>query len=144
MIFNFKLSISFLKHFAILGGGHNPAPALAYEGVNFHAHVTVSTSNMASAGPLPGSILDVQPELLEVTTHARTAEWFLLGTQLKLDDTNLAGCNNLTRTYQLWIQEKAENATRRNLLNALRAINQNNVAKKYEDHLRTLIVGVSY
>ena len=100
---------------------------------------------MASAGtPLPDSILDVQPELLEVTTHARTAQWFLLGTNLKLDGTSLDGCNDLTRMYQLWIQEKAENATRRNLLNALRAINQNNVAKKYEDHLRTLIVGVSY
>ena len=93
---------------------------------------------------LPGSILDVQPTLLEVTTHAKTAEWFLLGTQLELDDTDLAACTNLSRMYQLWIQEKAEIATRRNLLTALRAIKQNNVAKKYEDHLKTLIVGVSY
>ena len=32
----------------------------------------------------------------------------------------------------------------RNLVIAMRAINKNNVAKKYEDQLKTLIVGVSY
>ena len=96
------------------------------------------------ATSLPDSILDVQPKLLEVTTHAKTAKWFQLGTQLELDETDLAECTNLERTYQLWIEEKAENATRRNLLIALRAIKQNNVAKKYEDYLKTLIVSVSY
>ena len=95
------------------------------------------------ASSLPDSILNVQPELLEVTTYAKTAEWFRLGIQLQLDGTDLAGCSNLTRMYHLWIQEKAENATRKKLLNALRTINQNNVARKYEEHLKTL-VGVSY
>ena len=41
--------------------------------------------------------------------------------------------------YQLWIMEKAENATRRNLLVALRAIGQNNVARKYEEYLETTV-----
>ena len=91
------------------------------------------------ATSLPDSILNVQPKLLEVTTHAKTAKWFLLGTQLELDDTDLAGCIDLTRMYQLWIDEKAGSATRRNLLIALRAINQNNVALKYEEYLKTLI-----
>ena len=121
-------------------------PPLSYtREFNFYAHVTVPTSIMASTPTsLPDSILDVQPKLLELTTHAKTAKWFLLGTQLELDDTDLAGCTDMTRMYQLWIQEKAEKATRRNLLNAMRAINQNNDANRYEDHLRTLIVGVSY
>ena len=84
--------------------------------------------------------MDQQPPLIELVTHARTSEWFQLGIQLKLDNVNLEGCgDNLSRMYNLWIQEKAETATRRNLLSALRAINQNNVAKKYEDYLKTLV-----
>ena len=140
MIFKFKLSINFSKNFAFFGGGGVTQPCLLFE---FYAHVTVST--MASTRTsLPDSILNVQPKLIEVTTHAKTAKWFLLGTQLELDGTALDGCTDMTRMYQLWIQEKAENATRKNLLIALRAINQNNDAKKYEDYLKTLTVSVSY
>ena len=63
-----------------------------------------------------------------------------MGTQLELNNVNLNGCSgDLSRVYDLWIQEKAENATRRNLLSALRAINQNNVAKMYKDYLKTLV-----
>ena len=81
--------------------------------------------------------LDCQPPILEIITYARTAKWNLLGVQLQLDSVNLAECYDYTSMYQLWLQEKAENATRRNLLTALRAIGQNNVARKYEDYLRT-------
>ena len=83
--------------------------------------------------------MDQQPPLIELINNARTSEWFELGTQLELDNINLNGCNSDLRVYNLWIQEKAENATRRNLLSALRAINQNNVAKTYEDYLKTLV-----
>ena len=84
-------------------------------------------------------LLDQQPDLKEITTHARTAEWRLLGVQLNLDGVNLSGCADLTTMYELWIQEKAEMATRRNLLSALRSIKLNNVAWTYENYLRTLV-----
>ena len=84
--------------------------------------------------------MDQQPPLKELINYARTSECFKLGVQLELDIVNLNRCgDNLSRMYNLWIQEKAETATRRNLLSALRAINQNNVVKKYEDYLKTLV-----
>ena len=86
--------------------------------------------------------LDQQPALKEITTFARTAEWRLLGVQLELDGVGLAGCTDLTQMYQLWIQQKAKDATRRNLLIALRAIGQNNVACQYEDYLKKYLVSL--
>ena len=85
-------------------------------------------------------LLDQQPDLKEVTFSAQTAQWYLLGVQLELKSVDLNGCTNLARMYDLWIQQKAENATRRNLLTALRAIRENNVAKQYEDYLKGLLV----
>ena len=85
-------------------------------------------------------LLDQQPPILEVTTHARTAKWNQLGIILELDNVNLAGCHSCTDMYQLWIEEKSEKATRRNLLDALRSIRQNNVANRYEDYVKTLLV----
>ena len=41
--------------------------------------------------------------------------------------------------YQLWTIEKGREATRRSLLDALRAITQNNVADTYEDYLKTMV-----
>ena len=64
-------------------------------------------------------LLDQQPGLKQLTTHARTAQWYQLGVELELDSADLDGCTDLTRMYQLWIQEKAEMATRTILLNAL-------------------------
>ena len=64
-------------------------------------------------------LLDQQPGLKQLITHARTAEWYQLGVKLELDSVDLDGCTDLTRMYQLWIQEKAEMATRTILLNAL-------------------------
>ena len=84
-------------------------------------------------------LLDQQPPIQEITTHARTEKWNELGTQLQLDSVNLAECHSLTSMYQLWIQEKADKATRRSLLDALRAIKQNNVARIYEDYLMTIV-----
>ena len=83
-------------------------------------------------------LLDRQPPILEITTHARTARWNRLGVQLKLNDVDLAECGDCTKMYQLWIREKAENATRRELISALRAIGENNVAYNYEQHLKTV------
>ena len=84
-------------------------------------------------------LLDQQPPIQEITTHARTEKWNELGTQLQLDSVNLAECHSLASMYQLWIQEKADKATRRSLLDALRAIKQNNVARIYEDYLMTMV-----
>ena len=84
-------------------------------------------------------LLDQQPDIKELTTHARTAQWRLLGVQLELDSVDLDRCTDLTSMYQLWIQEKAEMATRKSLLTALRSIRENNVAWKYESYLRTKV-----
>ena len=84
-------------------------------------------------------LLDQQPDIKELITHAETAEWNTLGVQLELDSIDLDGCTDLTSMYQLWIQEKAEMATRKSLLTALRSIRENNVAWKYESYLRTKV-----
>ena len=84
-------------------------------------------------------VLDQQPNIKELTTHARTAKWHLLGVQLELDSIDLDRCTDLTSMYLLWIKEKAEMATRRNLLTALRSIRENNVGWTYENYLRTLV-----
>ena len=80
-------------------------------------------------------LLDQQPPIQEITTHARTEKWNELDTQLQLDIVNLADCHCLTSMYQIWIQEKADKATSRSLLNPLRTIKQNNVVMIYEDYL---------
>ena len=85
-------------------------------------------------------LLNQQPGLNEVTEFARTAEWYHLGVKLGLDVVDLDGCTDLAHMYQLWIQQKAKDATRRNLLIALRAIRQNNVACQYEDYLKKFLV----
>ena len=89
-------------------------------------------------------LLDQQPPIQEVNTHARTAKWNELGIQLQLDSVNLAECNSLTSMYHLWIQEKADKATRRSLLDALRAIKLNNVARIYENYLETIVSYAMY
>ena len=84
-------------------------------------------------------LLDQQPDRKELNKHARTSKWRQLGEELELDSVDLDGCTDLTSMYQLWIEEKAEMATRKNLLTALRSIKQNDVARKYENYLRTLV-----
>ena len=85
-------------------------------------------------------LLAQQPPILEIAMHARTAEWNHLGVILELDAVCLDGCHDYIRMYQLWIQEKAEEATRSNLLEALGAIGQNNVAYKYKEYVKSLTV----
>ena len=88
---------------------------------------------------LPDHLLNQQPTILELTTYAETAEWNKLGVKLGLNSVSLAGCHDYTSMYQLWIMEKGREATRRSLLNALRAIRQNNIADAYEDYLKTMV-----
>ena len=88
---------------------------------------------------LPDQLLDQQPALLELTTYAKTTKWNQLGVELELNSVDLFGCHDCTSMYQLWIQEKADKATRRSLLVALRAIRQNNLAYAYEHHLKTMV-----
>ena len=89
-------------------------------------------------------LFDQQPTLKELISHARTAKWNQLGVQLGLDRVDLAECHDCTSMYQLWIEEKAREATRRNLLDALRGIRQNKVAMIYEDYLKTLVSYIVY
>ena len=96
------------------------------------------------ASTIPDQVLDQQPTILEIATHAKTAKWNHLGVQLELNDVALAGCHDCIEMYQLWIMEKAENATRRKLISALKAIGQNYVSYNYEQYLKhTLCVNLS-
>ena len=79
--------------------------------------------------------LDQQPTIKEIVTHAKTAKWNTLGVTLELNSVALAGCHDCTSMYQLWIQEKGHDATRRNLLVALKDIREKNVADNYEKYL---------
>ena len=83
--------------------------------------------------------MDQQPRIFEITKHAKTSEWNQLGVALELNAEDLAGCHDCTRMYQLWLQEKAEKATRRRLLDALTDIRQNDVARKYKQHIDKLV-----
>ena len=84
---------------------------------------------------LPDDSLDQQPTIKEIVTHAEIAKWNKLGVILELNSVALAGCNDCTSMYQLWIQEKGHDATRRNLLVALKDIREKNVADNYEKYL---------
>ena len=63
--------------------------------------------------------MDQQPLILELTIHAETANWNKLGVKLELNSVSLDGCHDCTSMYQLWIEEKADKATRRSLLDTL-------------------------
>ena len=82
--------------------------------------------------------MDQQPTILELISYARTAKWNQLGVKLQLDSVALDGCHDYTSMYQLWIMQRARQATRRSLLDALRAIKQNDVAKNFKDYLKTV------
>ena len=84
-------------------------------------------------------LLDQQPTILELTTYAETAKWNKLGVKLELNNMDLAGCQDCTSMYQLWIEEKAKGATRRSLLAALSAIRLNDIARKYREYLETMV-----
>ena len=88
--------------------------------------------------------MDGQPTIKEIVTHAQTAKWNKLGVALELNSIALAGCHDCTHMYLLWIQEKGHNATRRNLLVALKDIRENNVAIHYEHYLKTSVSYIVY
>ena len=88
--------------------------------------------------------MDQQPTIKEIVTYAEIAKWNRLGVTLELNSVALAGCNDCTSMYQLWIQEKGHNATRRNLLVALKDIRENNVAINYEHYLKTWVSYIVY
>ena len=83
--------------------------------------------------------MDQQPLILELTTHAEAANWNMLGVKLELNNVSLDGCHDCTSMYQLWIEEKADKATRKSLLDTLSAIKHTNVAKIYEDYLKIMV-----
>ena len=89
-------------------------------------------------------LLDKQPTKDELISYARTAKWNQLGVKLGLDRVDLDGCHDCTSMYQLWIMQKGKGATRRILLNALRAIRQNNVADVYEDYLKATVSNICH
>ena len=86
--------------------------------------------------------MDQQPTIQELTKHASTADWNRLGVELKLDSVALARCNDYTSMYQLWLMEKAREATRRNLLNALHALKLGAIIQKYEDYRKKLVEAI--
>ena len=94
--------------------------------------------NMAE-NTLSDEILDDNPTIDELTTHARTADWNELGIKLGLDSVNLGGCRGYAEMYQSWLQGKGDGATRRVLIKALRAKLLNNVADNYVKYLKTLV-----
>lgn len=94
---------------------------------------------MARAKSLP---LTEQPTLYELLEQVDVGiDWYLLGIQLKLDHRRLDAINvqhcdismKLCKMYELWL-ETNPNATRRQLIEALRRKGINDIAKSYEKY----------
>ena len=64
-----------------------------------------------------------------------------VGCETRIVSCALDGCRECT-CYVSVMGAKAQNATRKDLLVALRAIKQNNVARKYEQYLKTTVIYV--
>ena len=99
---------------------------------------------MASPSTPLDEILDQTPSLSEVSEHARTAKWHELGVQLQMDSVDLDNIRSdsvvtdkLSSMYNLWLNKKAETATRKELLTALQTehVGQNRVAMQYKEYL---------
>ena len=99
---------------------------------------------MASPSTPLDQVLDQTPPLFEVCEHARTARWYELGVQLQMDSVDLdnirsdpAVTDKLSSMYNLWLNKKAETATRKELLTALQTehVGQNRVAMEYKEYL---------
>lgn len=81
-----------------------------------------------------------QPPILELVKHANTDDWFNLGIHLQLNQVKLNKCmGDLSRVYSFWIQQEGEKATRRKLLDTLKAMEKTNTAEIYERYLKTLV-----
>ena len=93
---------------------------------------------------IPDYILDEVPPLHEIVEHARTDCCMELATMLELDSEDLSNVKTesslskkISAVYQLWLDKKGKDATRRRLLAALRTkhVGQNRVAESYEEVL---------
>ena len=85
---------------------------------------------------LPDDILKTRStgirELKRYVNILNKKQWKDLGIELELDES-LAECIDM---YRLWLQEKGTQATRKNLIDALRAIKLNAVADEYVAYLK--------
>ena len=100
---------------------------------------------MATGG---SSLLDDVPPLSEICNYVRIPNWSDLGVQLELKEEDLGRINTdptvtdkLSSMYQVWLNRKAKNATRKQLLKALRTnhVGQNRVANDYEQELERMV-----
>ena len=108
---------------------------------------------MAEGGGTPAStppdyILDEVPPLDEIVEHAITDCCIELGTMLQLDIEDLSNVKTesslsrkISAVYQMWLDKKGNDATRRRLLVALRTkhVGQNRVADSYEEELIKMV-----
>lgn len=103
----------------------------------------MAVASRSTPDPLD-QVLDQTPSLSEICEHSRTAKWYELGVQLQLDSVDLdnirsdpAVTDKLSSMYNLWLNKKAETATRKELLIALQTehVGQNRVAMEYKEYL---------
>ena len=92
-------------------------------------------------------LLDEVPQLHEVCNDVRTAHWYELGIQLQLNTVDLDNINDsavtdkLSRMYDVWLNKRADTATRRSLLTALQTdhVGQKRIADEYKEKLMTMV-----
>ena len=93
-------------------------------------------------------LLDEVPQLHEVCNCVKTAHWYELGIQLQLNTVDLdnirsdsAVTDKLSRMYDVWLNKRADTATRRSLLTALQTehVGQNRIALDYKEKLMTMV-----
>ena len=92
-------------------------------------------------------LLDEVPQLHEVCNDVRTAHWYELGIQLQLNTVDLDNINDsavtdkLSRMYDVWLNKRADTATRRSLLTALQTdhVGQKRIAVEYQEKLMTMV-----
>ena len=89
---------------------------------------------------IPHHIMDGNPDIHELTNHAKTANWNDLGIELKIDKVILAGCHTCAEMYQKWLATKTKReTTRRKLIAALKKINEERLAEEYMEYLTTMV-----
>ena len=102
----------------------------------------ISTGTMAddSTPSIQKHIMDSNPDIKELTDHVTTAKWKDLGIQLDIKGRILAECNTCTEMYLKWLAIKPKReTTRRNLIAALKKIDEIRLADDYMEHLGTMV-----
>ena len=94
-------------------------------------------------------LLDKVPQLHEVCSCVGTAHWYELGVQLQLNtvdldeirDSAVTDKDKLSRMYDVWLNKRADGATRRSLLTALQSdhVGQKRIAVEYKEKLMTVV-----